>query len=345
MIRVFIPGLYASDFSSSKDQRSGDCTIINDYIGETNTIGNVDVVDGGCGKMADRVIKRLKTLKIKSPYLHITHFHYDHYFGIRKIINDKWFTPKALYCQDPNTIDDVSSDVKENKRVVKTIISEAKARGIKVIYLKNGDTIQHGNIYMKVYRDNNVSYRGNSDAYLNDGSLCYWLSILSYLTTGDADLGCANRYGLHPTFIKIGHHGNDVSGYNLKPSEMAPWLKRNGCLYCWDNDYSTKLTNFLNTGREDCLTAKMTYFNCHGDINFVAYGGKVVIYKGGKNYQYPCSYKGKSRLKMADLKIVEAVLKGEYGNDESRVTALIDAGYYPSNVQNWINKLRKLFVG
>ena len=331
-------GLYESDFSDG-NTRDGDCTIFEDDY------GNVEVVDGYCGKPADRVVSRLKKQKVKRPWLHITHPHYDHYNGIEKILNDPYFFPRGLFCPDPSTYNrNFSKECASEVAALERIIRKAKAKKVPVIYLNDGDKIVHGDIKFTVYREQPKTAK-NTDTYLNDGSLCYWFADLCYLTTGDSGLWCAERHKLPAKFFKGGHHDNDNSGDTMKPSEMCRWLKKRGCEYFWDNDYSTRLTDFLMTGREDALNAEMHFFDIHGDINFVAYGGKVVIYKDGENFQYPCPYKGKSKLKMADLAVVYDVLMGKYGNGESRVTALIDANYYPSNVQNWINKLRKAFKG
>lgn len=336
MIRLQAVGLFSSDFGSG-ETRLGDATIIDDGK-------NYEVIDGYCGKGADRLISALKTRNIRTPFLHDSHFHWDHYNGIRRIINDTWFKPRALYCQNPDSITAYNSSIKGDIDAVRTIIKEAKARGIPVIYLKNGDRIVHGDIKFTVYRDN-PKWTGNSEAYLNDGSLCYWFPELSYLTTGDASMWSAEKYNLHPKFIKCGHHGNDISGLTLKPSQMAPWLKKNGCVYYWDNDFSTKLTDFLMTGREDAQNAGMTIFDIHGDINAIFFRKKAVIYKHGKIYRYDCAYNGAPTLADPTLENVKAVLKGTAGNDDARVTYLLNRAMNPGLIQKEINELYKLIKG
>ena len=326
MIRICIPGFHDNDTGGP---RWGDAQIIDDGK-------NYEVIDGYCGVGATRLIKYLKARGIKTPYLHISHAHYDHYDGIRKIIRDSYFKPRGLYCYDPNTLGDVSADVRENKQILKNIVAEAKKKGIPVTYLKSGDKITHGDIKIDVFRDTSVTYKGNSDAYINDSSLADYFPELRYLTTGDGATHCGN---FEPVLIKIGHHGNFCTRV------MATWLYQHGCRYCWDNDYNTKLTDFLMTGREDCLAVGMKYFSCHGDINILAYSGKVVIYKDGKTYSYKCSYKGKSTIGYATITVIEDVIAGKYGSNNERVTALLNAGYWPSNVQAHINKLYKLIKG
>ena len=336
MIRLQAVGLYSSDFSSG-ETRLGDATIIDDGK-------NFEVIDGYCAKGATRLISALKTRNAREIYLHISHFHWDHYDGIRKIINDTWFKPRALYCQNPDSVTAHNSSIKGDIDAVQTIIKEAKARGIPVIYLKNGDRIVHGEIKFTVYRDN-PKWTGNSEAYLNDGSLCYWFPELSYLTTGDAGMWCANRYGLKPKFVKGGHHGNDMSGDGKKPSEMCPWLKKNGCLYYWDNDYSTRLTDFLMTGRDDAINAGMKIFDIHGDLNAIFFRKRAVIYKHGQIYRYACSYNGAPTLADPNLTNVKMVLSGKAGTDDARTTYLLNHKMNPNLIQQEINELYKLIKG
>lgn len=338
MIRLQAVGLYSSDFGSG-ETRLGDATIIDDGK-------NFEVIDGYCGKGATRLINMLKTRGIKTPYLHMSHFHWDHYNGIQMIVNDKWFKPRALYCQDPNSITAHNNSIKGDIDAARTIIKEAKARNIPVIYLKNGDKIVHGEIKFTVYREE-PAWDGNAEGYLNDGSLAYWFPELRYLTTGDAGMWCVNKYGLKPIFIKCGHHGNNIGDepHGTKPSVMARRLKANGCLYYWDNDFSTKLTDFLMTGREDAINAGMKVFDIHGDINVIYYRTKAVIYKHGQIYRYNCPYNGAPTLADPNLENVKMVLKGTAGTDDARTTYLLNHRMNPALVQREVNELYKLIKG
>lgn len=337
MIRLQCIGLYESDFSNG-NTRLGDAQIIDDGT-------YFEVIDGYCGKGSDRLISTLKERKIKSPNLYITHPHYDHYDGIRRIIRDSWFKPNRLYTPNPDSYGDVSSDVRGNKQTLKNIIAEAKNKGIPVTYLKNEQQVRHGDIRFTVYQNTTESYEGNSDAYINDRSLAFWFSDIAYLTTGDAGMWCVEKYGLKPKFIKCGHHGNNIGTNDIKPSQMAPRMKKNGCLYYWDNDYSTKLTDFLMTGREDAQTAGMTCFNIHGDINAIWQSRTASIYKDYKVYRYKCAYTGKTALKQPNLAAVMDVLRGEYGTSNARISKLINAGFYPIATQDKVNEIVKLVKG
>ena len=129
MINITVPRLYASDCPSG-ETRLGDAQIFTD--GKT-----FDVIDGYCDKGATRLIAVLKSRGIRKPYLHITHAHYDHRDGINKILSDSWFSPSALYCQDPDTLTAHNASIRSDINALKNIIQKAKNKGVPVIYLTN----------------------------------------------------------------------------------------------------------------------------------------------------------------------------------------------------------------
>ena len=341
MIRIYIPGFSKSD---SGGPRWGDCQIIDDGT-------NYEVIDGYCGVGTTRLIKRLKARKIYSPYLYISHAHYDHYKGIREIINLKEngkyvFTPKMLYCYDPESLK--TSNVKNTKgysyikaeiNTLTKIINEAKARKIPVTFLKHGDHIKHGEIEFYVYRKQPTTLQADDnqgDSYMNDGSLCFWFPKLKYWTSGDGPeriYDMCKSVGARPAFFKIPHHGNNCT------RTQAEGLRKDGAKFCYDNDISTYYTEFLLYGRRRCEQAGIKYFNCIGDLNIIAQGGAVAIYKAGGVYRYTCTYKGKTALQGANVAVVRKVMQGKYGNGEARTTNLIDAGFYPVAVQDKVNKV------
>lgn len=341
MIRLQTIGLYRSDFSDA-DIRNGEARLGDSWIMDDGK--EYIVCDAGCGKYTERTLDVLENRKIFSPHLYNSHPHGDH-LGIRKIIRSKDFKPKSLSVPDPDSYKDVSGEVRSNKQALRDLIAEAKERKIPVIYLRNGNRIVRGQMKFTVYQDTEVGYTGNSEGYVNDHSLAFWFPELSYLTTGDAGMWCVRKYGLKPKFIKLGHHGNRIDGDDLKPSQMAPLMKKNGCLYCWDNDYSTVLTGFLMTGREDALNAGMKFIDIHGDINAIWFGKRCVIYKHGQIYRYSCSYAGKATLNGPTLTNVKAVLRGDAGADDARVTYLLNRRQNPGLIQKEVNELYALIKG
>ena len=348
MIRIYIPGFSTSD---SGGPRWGDCTIIDDGT-------NTEIIDGYCGVGTSRLIKRMKARKILTPYLYISHAHYDHYKGIREIINykdddDKYvFTPKMLYCYDPESLrcSDVRNSrgygyVKSEITNLSKIISEAKARKIPVKFLKHGDHIKHGDIDFYVYRRQPKALYGDDDqgdAFINDGSLCFWFPSLRYWTSGDGPekiYDVCKSVGARPTFFKIPHHGNNC------PASQANGMKSLGALYCWDNDITTYYSDFLLYGRRRCVQAGIKYLNCIGDINVIYFGTRAVIYKNGKIYRHSCSYAGKPALKGHTSAVVRKVMNGSYGAGDTRTTKLLDAGYNPGLVQKSVNQVISIAKG
>lgn len=347
MIRINIPGFYDSDGGGP---RWGDCTIIDDGT-------NYEIIDGYCGVGTTRLIKRMKKRKILQPYLYISHAHYDHYKGIREIINYKEngkyvFSPKRLYCYDPESLRTTS--VKNTKgygytkaeiTTLTKIINEAKDRGIPVTFLRHGDHIKHGDIDFYVYRKQPVAVLeddSQGDSYMNDGSLCFWFPSLRYWTSGDGPekiYDVCRSVGARPTFFKIPHHGNNC------PASQANGMKSLGALYCWDNDISTYYTDFLLYGRRRCEQAGIKYLSCIGDINIIYFGNRAVIYKNGKIYRHACSYSGKAALRGHNADVVRKVINGSYGSGDARTTRLLDASYNPGLVQKNVNQVISIAKG
>lgn len=339
MIRLHIPGFYDSD---SGKPRWGDGQIIDDGK-------NYFVIDGYCEVGADRLINRLKERKIKTPYLIGTHAHYDHLDGLRKIINNSYFKPKAFYCQNPEVLKDGlgNGEIKSDYNYLKTVIAEAKKRNIPVIYVDHGSKISVGDINIKIYRYS-PKYQGDDEdphgwAFVNDGSLCCWFPNISYWTSGDGPeriYDLCKSIGAKPKFFKIPHHGNNC------PRLQANGMKSLGALYCWDNSYDTSITDFLMYGRNRCIEAGIKFIDIHGDINAIFFSGKAVIYKGSNIYRHSCSYKGSPTITAeVTLDVIKNVLMGKYGNDDDRNTKLLNANLNPGVVQREINTLYKLIKG
>lgn len=329
MIRVYAPAINPSDLDRGMT-RVGANILVEDAE-------YVLCIDGRCGAAADRVVKRLHSID-KTKILFVSHPHGDHLNGIEKYI-DKYGDADVLICTDPASLNKKYSDeAKGNVEALERIIAKAKKKGIKVIYAKDGQHFQYGEIEFTTYRDQPSSAR-NTETYINAGSLCVWFPTIRLLYTGDTGADCAVEHNLHPAIITGLHHDNWLNYLH------AEWLNDHGCDYVWDDDYSTEITDFLYTGRRNALRAKMTVFLLHGDLNICCFSGKANIYKGGKIYRYKCSYNGKNTMGSATLTAVSNVLAGMYGGGDERVTALLDLGYNPGSVQGWVNKFYKLIKG
>lgn len=323
----------------NREDRHGDCEII------TNGKYNL-VFDGYCDEGTDKVLSYLKRMKMNEVYLFLTHAHYDHYYGLRKIIRDTYFTVKAFYCYDPATLEAGLSNNKGSKAVqsdinaLKNIITECKERGIKVVYLVHKNKLEFGDIKIQVFRQQPKRVEADDTegwSYVNDGSLCFYFPELYYWTSGDGSekiWDFIKSLGIKVKYFKIPHHGNNCTKL------QAEGLKAQGADNCWYNDLEPDgvgTNDFTLYGARRCKQAGMNVHTAIGDINWIAKDGQFVIYKGGKKYAFSVDYKGATTLKQPTVNVVRGVFENKYNKGDYRTTRLIDAGYYPIATQNRVN--------
>lgn len=336
MIRGYVLGFSRPD----EETRYGDCELITD--GKYNLM-----IDGYCGYGAEKIISYLKNRKIKELYLALSHPHYDHYDGFRKIINDPYFDVKRFYCCDPATLEvglsnnEGSREVKKDIASLRNIIRTAENRGIEVVFLDHGDKIELGEMKIEIYREQPkkvADYDTNGWSYVNDGSLCFYFPELYYWTSGDGSEYIYNfikKLGILVKYFKIPHHGNNCT------ESQARGLKGQGADVCWYNDLEPRgigTEEFTEFGARRCKQADIIVLDCVGDINWVAFGKKMYIYHNGKSVKkYSCIYNGKSRLRSPTVATVRKVFEGKYGKGDNRVTRLLDDGYYFGLVQGAVN--------
>ena len=340
MIRSWIPGYSMS----GKMQKYGDVEVIisGDYC---------LIIDGGCEESTDKLISYLKRNKIKKVYLLLSHAHWDHYYGLRKILRDNYFEVQTFYCYDPKTLEGGlrnnkgSKEVRSDISALNGIISECKNKKIKVQDLKHKDKVAPGDIKFQVFRKQPSKVEDDDDngwSYINDGSLCLYFYELFYWTSGDGSeriYDFIKELGIKVKFFKVPHHGNNCS------RSQAEGLKAHGANYCW---YNTLEPNGIGTndftlyGARRCKQAGINVFTVEGDINWIAKNGQFVIYKGGKKYSFSIGYNGNTSLKQPNAAIVRNVFMSKYGKGETRTTKLLDAGYYPVAAQNKVNLVVKV---
>ena len=295
MIRRHIIGFSDSDPGGP---RRGSCVIFTDGK-------EVVVIDGYLGAGAKKLIKYLKKIGCRSPWLYLTHAHGDHYEGLQEILEDPWFSPKGFRCYDPASIKagaNKNSEIRSDYNALIDIIALCKAKGVPVRYVHSSDSYVHGEIKFKVYREQ-TAFLGNAKdphgwEYLNNGSLIFWFHELGTLVTGDGPewLGdfCKNR-DIHAKDFQISHHGGSCN------QGQSRTMKSLGAVYCWDDNYA-------------------------------ADGGSSI-------FRYACSYKGKPTLKGHTADTTRKVLRGSYGSGDTRTTNLLDEGYNPGLVQKSVNSV------
>ena len=340
MIRGYVLGFNRPD----RETRYGDAELIRSNRGKYNLL-----IDGYCGSGADKLIAYLKKKKIKDLWLALSHPHYDHSDCQHKIIKDTYFNVKCLYCYDPETLKSGlrnnrgSQEVKKDIKDLENLIAEAKARGIKVVFLKHLDKITLGDIKINVYRQQ-PKYVEDDDtqgwSYVNDGSLCFYFPELYYWTSGDGSdriWDFIKSLGIKVKYFKVPHHGNNCT------ESQARGLKAHGCNVCWYNDLEPNgvgTEEFTEFGARRCLQAGIKVLDCIGDINWVASNGTMTIYHSGKSASsYGCKYSGVNELVSPTADVIRDIFMGEFGRSDARVTNLLDAGYHYGNAQVMVNKV------
>ena len=287
----------------------------------------------------------------------ITHWHIDHYGGIWKALKQKkdngeyTFNIDVLYCPDPDEDakglrnNDGSKAVKKDLDKARALIAEAKARGIKVVYLKSGHTYKWGDIEFTAYRER-PAYVSDSDTngweYMNWGSFFCWFESIKYLAVGDGPKSIGDfckKHGIKPVFINGVHHGNGMA----RVQSQIMWDL--GVRYYWDNDLSKGITPFLETGREDAIAVGMKFISIIGDINGFTYNGYMyVIHEAKIVAKYKCDAPGVT-FKSTTAGVVRKAIRGSYGNGDRRMTYLLKLGYSPINVQAKANKVIDMAKG
>lgn len=333
------------------DTREGDTQFFKDRDDATGK-SRFLVIDGGTPTYANILIKDLKMFGANADDAEVrlaaSHTHYDHIKGLRILIahktNKKYtFNITTLYCYNPDSLkaglrnNKGSGYVRSEINNMWNMINEAKARGIKVVFLNNKQKVVWGDIKFQNFREQPSKVADDDkygDSYLNDGSLCFWFWELKYLTSGDGperiDKLC-DKYDLDPIMVKGVHHGNNFIRV------CATWMKKHGTWLYWDNDLSKGITDFLETGREDAIAVGMTVMNVIGAINGIFLNGRAVIYKGSKIYRYGISHAGQIKLTEANAAFVRRVLKGDFGNGDTRTTYVLCYNHNPGSVQKQVN--------
>lgn len=165
------------------------------------------VIDGGEGILTDKLIADLNLFGAKREgseiWTLITHGHYDHYYGIRKMINHKTkgkytYNITRLYMYDPASLEKGLRDNKGSGYVraaistLYTIKKEAEARGIKVIYVKNKQAVTWG------------TSSGSSSANSLHESLTVINTATATLMTGPSQRGFLSKNTLPAATVRTG---------------------------------------------------------------------------------------------------------------------------------------------
>lgn len=281
-VKSWIPGI-----SLSREDHYGDYHLYWDRL------GNVILVDGGEPTAANKIISFLKARGMTTLTLVLTHAHYDHSYGIKKILQDKAFSINALYCIDPSYMKPRMAKEYAGKSWYKELCEEyrdngikpvelAKKRGIPVIYAVTGMEISIGYLKGKVF-----CYKGPFRAdgnhvwtFINDSSLQIMWAWGEY-TGGDAIDGASYfaRQGAFKGCVlaKAPHHGN---GY---PSELWQGTRPKAVWYNYSEPRGINSSDYCHLSKPIAGGSKIWSNFRHGALTMTVTSDslKIESEKGG----------------------------------------------------------------
>ena len=239
-----------------------------------------------------KVIRYLKSHKIRKLSLYLSHWHEDHFFYLWEIMDDPYFTVEKLYLPKTTWVKQCAKSKYRNRDWysnavrcwkgipaaglygAKSVIRKAKKEKVPVKYLKKGSSFQIGNAHAEVLWCGcscKLSSRGFFE-YMNDRSLVtkFTAGDMAYLTAGDINdevftLMKKRGLDLQADVYKLSHHGEGDTAATIRMIRPAY------AFYC---DSTEKKGNIRWTAGRRKI-AKMTHLysvRYNGNITFRLYG-------------------------------------------------------------------------
>ncbi len=257
---------------------------------------NCVVIDGGEGNLSADTLAYLKAQGITHLTLIVTHWHYDHYYGARQILDASFTIVDEIICNPPEEVQGSALSSGE-KSAAKSFVARAKALGKAVTYLPSKTVVSKtvGDINMRLWRV--AYYKVSSDEYasVNNTSIAAYFPDLYYVTCadmGDDQKNMLNAFNSTVRVFEVPHHGNAC------PQSVTQAFKNKGAKLCWYNDLGNINTSgFLAYGARRCKQAGLVTLNTDSDIDMTANNGKLTVVKGSQTYTYEVPYMGYGWIK------------------------------------------------
>ena len=290
-IRIYYPGYTREE--SPYDSNGAGC-VWHDQDGNTIVI-DAYIKNSAAAK---KLVQYLVDNKLTRVSFVGTHAHGDHIGGGFQLLEDKRITVTDIYVYDPASLK-LAGDGTRNGRSVQgdkdyleKFISQAKAAGAKVHYVKTGDVIKTGEIELNVYRDQPTKWSeydtGEGWAYVNDGSICLYSGQAYYMMAGDA---CAADFveedDLTVKGTEVGHHGNNGT------RSRARIFVAHGCIWavqCNNEQGQPGSCEFTRYGSGRMREAGVPVWQLNADIRGVIRAGKATFTQAGKSVSWAVPY-------------------------------------------------------
>ena len=277
----------------SYEYRRGDSVLI--YDDKKRGI----LVDGGEGEFFDQMESWLKKHFMRDDgYAHVTfvltHWHGDHYCGLRNALNSHIIFVDEIYCPPPSELKLIpNDDGYAEYNAAQKVLNLARELDKKITYPAPNKKVGHwvGDVRMWIWRQE-ASQSDYTDYQLNNTSLQIYFPDLQHLESGDAITSAQKflkAYNWPITSVNLNHHGN---GSN---SVTCGMYAEHGVQICWYSDWEPSGvpiggTNFSKYGAGKAVQRFRT-LRPFEDVDVTADGEGHVIWKqGSKTYTYPIPY-------------------------------------------------------
>ena len=233
----------------------GDATLM-----ESN--GHYLLLDTTMPKGGTNVIRKLKAMGVKRLSVYISHYHDDHIGSLPAILKDGYFSVEKIYLPDASYMYGSNKGTKwftTHTHLYEQTVSLAKQKGIPVVTLHAGDTLDcglvHGTVLFQQLRPEftgNSADHGQVITYINNHSLVTMFECgrFRFLTAGDLEKSGEQELlekgiNISADIFKLSHHGGASSNtqaflnavnpsvvYYTNPDErvrlyQAGWCKNN----------------------------------------------------------------------------------------------------------------------
>lgn len=288
-IHVYIPSLPQRSY----EYRKGDSVLV--YDDDKKAV----LVDGGMGELFQQMESYLRKNFMQSDgYAHVsfylTHWHGDHYCGLRHALESPHIFVDEIYCPDPAELKLIpNDDGYAEYNAAQKVLNLARELNKKIIYPAPNKKTGHwvGKIRIWVWRQK-ANPNDYVDYQLNNTSMQIYFPDLEHLESGDA-ITSANKflkaYKWPIVSVNLNHHGNGSNTVTCGQYE------EHGCKICWYSDWEPKGvpiggTKFSQYGAGRAIQ-RFRVLRPFEDVEVTADGeGHVTWKQGSKTYTYDIAY-------------------------------------------------------
>ena len=235
----------------------------------------------------DAILNFLKTRKVDTLSLYISHPHYDHYGNAMAILKDPYFTVEHMYLCKYGQISGIDdANVKMHYNNIRNIGEYAKSHGIPITWLSEGVSFTVGAARFDILYDMPLDMTHMSKGgrrILNDMSPVCMVTLgeVKYLTCGDAftdveDIVLGQNIDVRAAIYKMQHHGGNEANSKRWLEAVSPRyaVYNNGEGSGMGSEGWTRQA-FENAHHVGAKVYNPTY---HGNIIFTVEGGEISVW-------------------------------------------------------------------